>query len=81
MPYVLKQSDGTHQAIGTSSGNHVDQPDSTFWITGWAPATQQAVAVGGFYLLQFPPDNHTNPVEVKEKGGPGNGGIRFQFTG
>ena len=80
MPYTLKESDGTHSVIGTSNGNRQDEPDGSFWITGWSQNVQQAVHVDGFYTLVFP-DGHTNSVEVVEIGGLGMGGIRFELTG
>lgn len=80
MAYTLKRSDGSHTVIGMSNGNRQDEPDNSFWITGWSVNTQAAVAVGGFYTLVFP-DNHSNSVEVVEIGGAGMGGIRFAFTG
>lgn len=80
MPYTLMTSDGQHTVLGVSNGNRINEPDDSFWITGWPPQTQQAVAVGGFYILRFP-DGHNNSVEVDEIGGAGQGGIRFSFTG
>jgi hypothetical protein len=80
MPYILKESDGTHTQIGTSNGNRQDHADHSFWITGWSVAVQQHVQPGGAYTMVFP-DGHTNSVEVKEIGGAGQGGIRFAFTG
>lgn len=79
MPYTLKDSK-TLKQIGTSNGNRQDQPDHSFWITGWTPGVQAKVTVGLFYTLQFP-DGHSNAVELVQKGGAGMGGLRFTFTG
>jgi hypothetical protein len=80
MPYTLKESDGTHTVIGISNGNRQDQPDGSFWITGWSQNTQRAVQAGSFYTLVFP-DGHSNSVEVLQIGGAGIGGIQFKLTG
>ena len=73
--YTLKQSDGSHAIIGESNGNRIDGTDGTFWVTGWSDSTRAAVSVGLFYLL------NSSSVEVKEIGGAGQGGIRFELTG
>lgn len=80
MPYILKDS-RTHKPVGQPShGNRQDEPDGSFWITGWSQQTQADVVVGAYYTLQFP-DGHSNSVELLEIGGPGMGGLRFEFTG
>jgi hypothetical protein len=80
MPYILKESDGSHTQIGVSNGNRQDQADHSFWISGWSTAVQQHVQRGGFYTMAFP-DGHANSVEVRDIGGAGMGGILFAFTG
>jgi hypothetical protein len=78
--YILKEADGTHTELGSSTGNRADELDGTFWITGWSAGTRAAVVEGGFYTLVFA-DGHSNSVEVMEVGGAGMGGLRFELTG
>ncbi|TYT68534.1 hypothetical protein [Microcystis aeruginosa] len=78
--YTLKESDGSHEVLGRSTGNRQNEADGSFWITGWSQQTQSSVSKGGFYTLIFP-DTHSNSVEALQIGGAGMGGIRFKFAG
>jgi hypothetical protein len=80
MPYILQESDGSHKLIGESYGDRENQADNTFWVFGWSNLVINAVQVNLNYLLTFP-DRHTNAVELVEKGGAGQDGLKFKFTG
>ncbi|HEX8393806.1 MAG TPA: hypothetical protein VF665_15805, partial [Longimicrobium sp.] len=55
-----------------------NQPDGTYWVTGWPAPARAAVQVNNSYLLQAPAAPNFTSVEVKEIGGAGMGGIRFE---
>lgn len=79
--FVLKSSDGQHTRLGTSTGNRRDNPDGSFWVSGWGPMTQGRVGVGGFYFLSDSDAAKFMSVKVTQIGGRGIGGICFEHTG